>query len=198
MTNSPKKIFAEAGSNPRQDRLRQHVSRVDLSQIESAHRVVSAELYSLEAQRTFMRRFDLMQVNLHHVLVHGRSRAPQSLVSEAEERIRSQLEKSVGILNNAAALAERRLRDAGITSLDTDHLTPLDQHVKVFSSHGRRYLQLIGTFDQVLLMLGAAVRHGLMGTEEMDQQKVLLKTELRHVANLVRDLRNPPCARSEK
>jgi hypothetical protein len=159
---------------------------------------VSAELYSIEAQRTFIRRFDLMQVNLHHVLVHGGSRAPRSSVSETEERIRSQLEKSAGILNNAAARAERRLRDAGITSLDNDHLTPLEQQVKVFSSYGKRYLQLIGTFDQVMLMLEATVRHGLMGAEEMDKQKALLKTELRHVANLVRDLRNPPCARSAR
>jgi hypothetical protein len=68
MSNSQNKTSTETSSASGQDRLREHVSRVDLSQIESVHRDVSAELYSIEAQHAFKRRFYLMQVNLYHVL----------------------------------------------------------------------------------------------------------------------------------
>jgi hypothetical protein len=120
------------------------------------------------------------------------------LVDEIDERIRNQLEKSASILDSAAAQAERRLISAGITSLDTEHLTPLVLNVMVFSSYGKRYLQLIGTFDQTMLMLEATASHGLIGTEEMAQEKAQLKKDLQHFPNLVRDLRSPRCAGSGK
>src|SRR4051812_37779992 len=106
MPNSLEKTSAEAGFDPGHDRSGQHASRVNLSQIESAHRVVPVELYSIEAQRAFKRRFDLMQVNLYHVLVRSSPQVPRGLVAEAEGRVRSQLEKSAGILNDAATRAE--------------------------------------------------------------------------------------------
>jgi len=200
MPNFPKNTSdeAEAGSDPGHDRPRQRVGRVDLSQIESAHRVVPTELCSIEAQHAFKRRFDLMQVNLHHVLVRGGFGLSSGTLAEAEERIRSQLEKAEDILNDAAERTERRLVGAGITNLENYHMTPLVLQVKVFSSYGKRYLQLIGAFDQMMKMLDVTVRHGLISAEEVEHEKAKLKTELRHFANLVRDLRNPHCARSEK
>lgn len=163
-------------------------SRVNLSNIESAHRLVPIELHSDEAQHAFKRRFYMMQLNVNELLVHGFNRLPHSVVEEARELMRLQLEKSAATLNGAAIEAEQRLGSAGITALETYRQDPLVEPVMVFSRYGKRYLELICKFDMLMLMLAAMVIHKLISTVEMDQRKARLKTELRHVANLVRDL----------
>lgn len=173
--------------------LPQRSSRVNLSKIESASRIVSTVLHSDEAQRAFLRSFDKMQLDLDN-LRRRRNRFSPSILAEAERLIRVQIEKSTATLIGVTAQAERTLRSAGITELGSWRPDPPTLDAMVFSSDARRYLELICKFDLMMLILETMVIHELISTVEMAQLKARLKTELRHVAYRARDL----CSASNK
>jgi len=172
--------------------------RFSSSQIESAYREISIRLHSDEAQRAFKRGICKLQDRLHRIFVQGIRRPSPSQAAEAGERIRGQLDKSAEILNSAVSEASDSLTNAGVHDLGVSCSTPLILAVKVFTPYAKRYLELLGKYDQMILSLEKMAQYGLISTETVLKEKETAKKAVLYVDNLVRDLDNPRCAKSKK
>ena len=175
-----------------------HVSKINISHIESAHLKISIQLQTDDAKHAFARGIDKLQVRLHRIFRRGISRPPHSQVAEPEERIRRQLNKSAKILDSAVSEVTDRLTNAGVPDLGVNCSTPPILRVMVFTPQARRYLELLGKYNQMVLSLEKMARYGLISMEAVSKEKERAKKAVSYVDNLVRDLDSPRCAKSKK
>jgi hypothetical protein len=162
-------------------------SRVWSGHMESAFRIFPTQLYSEEALRVLDHKFDLVQVHIYAIEFYLWPRSLDRMADE-ERKIKSEIESCDAVFDHAIQHAEGRLRSAGITYRGTEDPATEVLHVPVYSYYGKRYLQLIGKFDQMMLLLNALLIHKLVGMKKMGRQKARLEKEVEKVANLVRDL----------
>ncbi|MEO3715603.1 DUF1845 domain-containing protein [Roseateles flavus] len=163
-------------------------SKVDFRRVEAASIKVVTRLTSAEGKRLFVRFFSTLQLNAHFISVLARTRLESSDVGKVEESIRARIDAAADALNKAIDGAEALFQAHGITSAATYDTLPLEIEVGIISSTGRRYLELLSKFDQVMPLLQTLEIHEVISTQALDLQRATLKRQVRDVANSARSL----------
>ena len=162
-------------------------AKVDFRRVESASRKIPTTFYSPEVKRLFVRYLNGMQLNIYLVSVIARAKLPHVVIEKVEGALKDQLEKLHADVNAAIDSAEALCKTHGITRLATYDTEPLAIEVKVISSFGRRYLELMTKVDQLMPMLETLAIDDVIEVAQLDLQKALAKKSVRQVAGAARN-----------
>ena len=162
-------------------------AKVDFRRVESASRKIQATFYSPEVKRLFVRYLNSMQLNTYLISVIARAKLPHGVIETVEGALRERLEKLHAEINEAIDSAEALCKVHGITRLATYDTEPLAIEVKVISSFGRRYLELMTKVDQLMPMLETLAIDDVIEVAQLDLQKALAKKSVRQVAGAARN-----------
>lgn len=166
----------------------------DMSHIESAYQTVSIELYSSTARKLFERRFDHVQIRLYKLLVQ----LPCRRAIGIEKQIKEELKKSDEILNSALVEAKDKLASVGVLDVVINRSALRVLNVKVFSACARRFLELLGKLDQMMLYLELMFRHELISNQEMVQAEKQAKAAVQRVDYFMLTLHDEAVERNQK
>ncbi len=173
-------------------------AKVDFRRVESASRKIQTTFYSPEVKRLFVRYLNTMQLNIYLVSVIARTKLPHVVIEKVEGALKERLENLHAEVNDAIDSAEALCKTHGITRLATYDTEPLAIEVKVISSFGRRYLELMTKVDQLMPMLETLAIDDVIEVAQLDLQKALAKKSVRQVAGAARNLRDLPPAPMSK
>ena len=162
-------------------------AKVDFRRVESASRKIQTTFYSPEVKRLLVRYLNSMQLNIYLISVIARTRLPHVVIEQVECALKAQLEKLHAEVNEAIDSAEALCKVHGITRLATYDTAPLAIEVKVISSLGRRYLELMAKVDQLMPMLETLAIDDVIEVAQLDLQKALAKKSVRQVAGAARN-----------
>lgn len=162
-------------------------TKADFRRIEAASVKMAAHFTSAEGKRFFVRLFSTLQLNAHFISVIARTKLDHDDIAKVEAALRERMEKVTEILNKAIDGAEALFQANGITSVATYDTKPLEIEVGVLSSSGRRYLEILGKFDQLMPLLQTLEIHEVITTQTVDIQRAGLKRQVRDVANAARN-----------
>src|SRR5450432_4246185 len=90
-------------------------------------------------------------------------------------------------MNEAIDGAETLCKTHGITRVATYDTEPLTIEVKVISSFGRRYLELMTKVDQLMPMLETLAIDEVIEVAQLDLQKALARKAVRQVSGAARN-----------
>ncbi len=162
-------------------------AKVDFRRVESASRKIQATFHSPEVKRLFVRYLNSMQLNTYLISVIARTKLPHVAIETVEGALRERLEKLHAEVNGAIDSAETLCKAHGITRLATYDTEPLAIEVRVISSFGRRYLELMTKVDQLMPMLETLAIDEVIEVAQLDLQKALAKKSVRQVAGAARN-----------
>lgn len=162
-------------------------AKVDFRRVESASRKIQATFYSPEVKRLFVRYLNSMQLNTYLISVIARTKLPHVVIETVEGALRERLEELHAEVNEAIDSAETLCKAHGITRLATYDTEPLAIEVRVISSFGRRYLELMTKVDQLMPMLETLAIDDVIEVAQLDLQKALAKKSVRQVAGAARN-----------
>ncbi|RCW65124.1 AcaB family transcriptional regulator [Pseudorhodoferax soli] len=162
--------------------------QADYRRVEVASIKIRTHFTSAEAKRMFMRMFSTLQLNAHFITVIARSRADHRDVEAVEATLRSEIEATKKMLNDAIDAAEKLFKAHGIDTAATYDTQPLEVEIGILSSNGRRYLEVIGQLDQLMPLLQTLEIYELISTEDLDKQRAALKRQIKGVATSARRL----------
>lgn len=162
-------------------------AKVDFRRVESASRKIQTSFYSPEVKRLFVRYLNSMQLNIYLISVIARTKLPHAVIETVEGALKERLEKLHAEVNEAIDSAEALCKVHGITRLATYDTEPLAIEVKVMSSFGRRYLELMTKVDQLMPMLETLAIDDVIEVAQLDLQKALAKKSVRQVAGVTRN-----------
>jgi len=162
-------------------------TKADFRRVEAASVKMAARFTSAEGKRFFVRLFSTLQLNAHFVSVIARTKLDHDDIAQVEAALRERMEKVSEILNKAIDGAEALFQANGITRVATYDTKPLEIEVGVLSSSGRRYLEILGKFDQLMPLLQTLEIHEVITTQSVDIQRAGLKRQVRDVANAARN-----------
>ena len=162
-------------------------TKADFRRIEAASIKMPARFTSAEGKRFFVRLFSTLQLNAHFISVIARTRLDHEDIAKVEAALRERMEKVTETLNKAIDGAEALFQANGITSVATYDTKALEIEVGVLSSSGRRYLEVLGKFDQLMPLLQTLEIHEVITTQTVDIQRAGLKRQVRDVANAARN-----------
>lgn len=163
-------------------------AKADFRRVEAASVKIATRFYSAEGKRIFVRMFSTLQLNTYFISVIARTRLEHDDVHKVETALRERMETASQALDHAADGAEALFAAHGINASATYDAQPLEIEVGVLSSMGRRYLEVIGKLDQLMPLLQTLEIHEVITTQALDQQRALLKRQVRDVANAARNL----------
>ena len=169
------------------ERILARETKADFRRIEAASVKMAARFTSAEGKRFFVRLFSTLQLNAHFISVIARTRLDHEDVAKVEAALRERMEKVTDTLNKAIDGAEVLFQANGITSVATYDTRALEIEVGVLSSSGRRYLEILGKFDQLMPLLQTLEIHEVISTQTVDIQRAGLKRQVRDVANAARN-----------
>ena len=162
-------------------------AKVDFRRVEGASLKMPTRFTSAEGKRSFVRMFNTLQLNTHFIAVIARTRLDHDDIGRIEATLRAQLDTVSANLNQAIDGAEALFQANGITSVATYDTKALEIEVGVLSSSGRRYLEVLGKFDQLMPLLQTLEIHEVITTQTVDIQRAGLKRQVRDVANAARN-----------
>src|SRR6266496_5959443 len=162
-------------------------AKVDFRRVESASRKIQVTFCSPEVKRLFVRYLNSMQLNTYLISVIARTKLPHVVIEQVEGALRQRLEKLHTEVNEAIDSAETLCKAHGITRLATYDTEPLTIEVRVISSFGRRYLELMTKVDQLMPMLETLAIDDVIEVAQLDLQKALAKKSVRQVAGAARN-----------
>lgn len=162
-------------------------TKADFRRIEAASIKMPARFTSAEGKRFFVRLFSTLQLNAHFISVIARTRLDHEDIAKVEAALRERMEKVTDTLNKAIDGAEALFQANGITRVATYDTKALEIEVGVLSSSGRRYLEVLGKFDQLMPLLQTLEIHEVITTQAVDIQRAGLKRQVRDVANAARN-----------
>ena len=180
-------IKADHGATNRKLLARQ--AAADLTRIESASRKISIHLSSPEGKRLYLRCFDITQMNLHFIAVFARMKLPGEDVDKVEQELRQLFDSRLAKLNQSLVDMEAKCQANGILDLATYDVEPMRIEAKVYSTLGRRLLEMIGKVDQLMPMLETLCIDEAISTSQLNIEKSRIKKNLRGVASATRMLR---------
>ncbi|WP_157691694.1 AcaB family transcriptional regulator [Noviherbaspirillum autotrophicum] len=163
--------------------------KADFRRVEAASRKIPTAFYSPEAKRLFVRCFNSLQLNAHFISVIARTRLPHAAVETVEAQLQQHLDRLAAELDKAIQGAEALCIAHGITSLASYDTAPLAIEVKVISTFGRRYLELLTRVDQLMPMLETLAIDGVIGLRELDRRKAQFKRAVRQAAGMARNVK---------
>ncbi len=170
------------------DRILAKAVKTDFRRVEAASVKLRTHLASAEAKRLFVRFFNTLQLNAHFISVIARTKLKHEDVERAEETLRERLVAASEVLNVAIDGAEALFKVNGIVHCATYDTAPLELDVGIISSNGRRYLELLHKFDQLMPLLQTLEIHEVITQREADMQRAGFKRAIRGVALTARNL----------
>ena len=171
--NGPANVRLDEGAVNQRILAREAVG--DYRRVEQASLKQGVSLKSPEAKRVFARYFHSLQINTHFISDITRIRLANEDVEKVEEAIRSSLSSLKEELVRAIEGARLLFKNEGITSEATYDTMPLEQQVGVVSSFGRRYLECLQQFDQLMPMLRTLEILEVITPTEVDRRRALFK-----------------------
>jgi hypothetical protein len=185
--NSPTLQIVKMDQGGVNERILAKETKADFRRIEAASVKMPARFTSAEGKRFFVRLFSTLQLNAHFISVIARTRLDHEDIAQVEAALRERMEKVTDTLNKAIDGAEALFQANGITSVATYDTKALEIEVGVLSSSGRRYLEVLGKFDQLMPLLQTLEIHEVITTQTVDIQRAGLKRQVRDVANAARN-----------
>jgi hypothetical protein len=161
-------------------------TKVGILRIEAASLKMPARFTSAEGKRYFVRLFSTLQLNAHFISVIARAKLDHEDIATIEAALRERMASVNDALDMAIAGAQALLRANGITSVTTYDSEPLEIVVGVLSSSGRRYLEVLGKFDQLMPLLLTLQIHEVITTQAFGVQRARAKRQVRDVATAAR------------
>lgn len=161
-------------------------AKADFRRVEAASLKLRTHFTSAEAKRLFVRMFNTLQLNAHFVSVIARTRIDHQEIEAAEAELRTDIDAVKNKLNQALDGAEALFKAHGISSFATYDTQPLEIDVGVLSSGGRRYLELLNQFDQLMPLLQTLEIHEVITTQALDIERAALKRQIKNIATLAR------------
>lgn len=171
--NGPANVRLDQGAVNQRILAREAVG--DYRRVEQASLKQYANLKSPEAKRVFARYFHSLQLNAHFISDIARIRLATEDVEKVEEAIRSSLVRVKDELISAIEGARLLFKNEGVTAEATYDTMPLEQQVGVISSFGRRYLECLQLFDQLMPMLRTLEILEVITPAEIDRRRALFK-----------------------
>ncbi|MBK8335090.1 MAG: DUF1845 domain-containing protein [Sterolibacteriaceae bacterium] len=171
--NGPANVRLDEGAVNQRILAREAVG--DYRRVEQASLKQIVSLKSPEAKRVFARYFHSLQLNTHFISDITRIRLATEDVEKVEEAIRSSLVRVKDELISAIEGARLLFKNEGITAEATYDTMPLEQQVGVISSFGRRYLECLQQFDQLMPMLRTLEILEVITPAEIDRRRALFK-----------------------
>lgn len=169
-------------------RLIARAGQTDLSRIESATRLINTTLTSPEAKRWFLRYFHMMQVNMHFISVTARTSLPAEQIDAAETQMMEMLVAVAALLDKEIVSTNKVFANNGIT-MGTYQAEPFNADVIVLSRFGRRYLELFGKVDLLMLMLEMLVMDEFIESPEQQKRKMRYKKAISGISSAARNLK---------
>jgi len=163
-------------------------AKADFRRVEAASVKISTRFYSAEGKRLFVRMFATLQLASYFISTIARTRLEHEDIQKIETALRDRMEAVAHTLDQAIDGAEALFSAHGINAAATYDAQPLEVGVGVLSSTGRRYLEVIGKLDQLMPLLQTLEIHEVITTQALDQQRALLKRQVRDVASSARAL----------
>lgn len=163
-------------------------AKADFRRVEAASFKMRTHFTSAEAKRLFVRLFNTLQLNAYFVSVIARSRLDHQEVEAAETALLQVIDVAKRKLDDALDKAEVLFKAHGIVSAATYDTRALEIEVGILSSTGRRYLEVLGRFDQLMPLLQTLEIHEVITVQSLDQQRVALKRQVKGVAFTARRL----------
>jgi len=157
-------------------------AKADYRRIEAASIKKLVCLSSAQGKRMFVRHFVTLQLHVHFIAVFARTRLDSDELEKVEEAIRSQLNTVHQSLLQAIDGIEHLFKEHGISTVATYDNQPLEIEVGVISSIGRRYLESIEMFDQLMPCFQTLEIYEVLTPKAIDTQVALLKRALRNVS----------------
>ena len=185
--------MAEGDANIRLDqgginaRILAKEAKVDFRRVESASRKIQTTFSSPEIKRLFVRYFNSAQLNSYLISVIARAKLPHAAIEKVESTLKTQLEKLHAEVKETIDGAEAMCKVHGITRLAAYDTESLTIEVKVISSFGRRYLELMTKLDRLMPMLETLAIDDVIEVSRLDLQKALAKKSVRQVAGAARN-----------
>ncbi|MFT3815712.1 MAG: DUF1845 domain-containing protein [Acidovorax sp.] len=161
-------------------------AKADFRRVEAASLKLRTHFTSAEAKRLFVRMFNTLQLNAHFVSVIARTRIDHQDIEAAEVELRTDIDAVKNKLNQALDGAEALFKSHGISSFATYDTQPLEIDVGVLSSSGRRYLEVLNQFDQLMPLLQTLEIHEVITTQALDIERAALKRQIKNIATLAR------------
>jgi hypothetical protein len=153
-----------------------------LERVESSRLPIRTVLHSPEGKRLFLRVFDSLQLSAHFVSVIARTGLPHEFVEKVEAEVLGLLEKTTTELNQAIDGAELLLKNNAIQALSRYAAEPMEFDAPVISSFGRRYLDVLVKFDQLMPLLETLAIYEVITEKEKDARKGIFKRVVKRVA----------------
>ncbi len=163
-------------------------AKADFRRVEAASLKVRTHFTSAEAKRLFVRMFNTLQLNAHFISVIARTRIDHQDIEKVEASLRADIDAAKDMLNQALDGAEALFKANGISSFATYDTQPLAIEVGILSSSGRRYLEVLNQFDQLMPLLQTLEIHEVITTQALDTQRATLKRRIKDIANSARRL----------
>lgn len=171
--NGPANVRLDQGAVNQRILAREAVG--DYRRVEQASLKQIANFRSPEAKRVFVRYFHSLQLNAHFISDIARIRLAAEDVEKVEEAIRSSLVRVKDELVSAIEGARLLFNNEGVTAEATYDTMPLEQEVGIISSFGRRYLECLQQFDQLMPMLRTLEILEVITPTETDRRRAQFK-----------------------
>lgn len=162
--------------------------KADFRRVEAASLKMRTRLTSAEAKRLFVRMFNTLQLNTHFISVIARTRLDHKEVEEIELELRTQIDAAKTKVGESIDGAEALFKAHCISSYATYDTQPLEIDVGILSSSGRRYLEVLSQFDQLMPLLQTLEIHEVITTRALDIERAALKRQIKNVATSARRL----------
>lgn len=163
-------------------------TKADFRRVEAASLKMRAHFTSAEGKRMFLRMFSTLQLNAHFVSVIGRTRLDHREVEAVEASLRADIESAKNKLNDAFDEAEAMFKANGISASATYDTQPLEVEVGILSSSGRRYLEVLNQFDQLMPLWATLEIYDVISPQTLDKQRGVLKRQIKSIATSARRL----------
>ncbi|WP_431261827.1 DUF1845 domain-containing protein [Roseateles chitinivorans] len=170
------------------ERILAREAKADFRRVEAASLKMRTHLTSAEAKRLFVRMFNTLQLNAHFISVIARTRLEHREIEAVEETLRKEIDAAKETLGQAIDGAEALFQVNGISSFASYDTQPLEIEVGILSSAGRRYLEVLDQFDQLMPLLQTLEIHEVITTKTLDIQRATLKRQIRNIATTARRL----------
>jgi hypothetical protein len=155
--------------------------------VESASRKIPVSVYSPEGKRLLVRHLNFMQLSMHFISVIARISLPNDVIENIEADIITLMEEVAAKVDKAIAEAEKACQAHGITKLATYDIEPLSLEMRIISTFGRRYLELISKVDLLMPMLETLAIEEIISIKEVGIQKGEFKHQIKRVVGAARN-----------
>lgn len=180
-------IIVTADNGGVNDRLVAKAVKADFRRVESASRKIPALVYSPEGKRLMVRHLDSLQLCMHFISVIARMSMPQELIEKVEGEIIALIEEVNATVDQAIVEAERACNAQGITKLATYDTEPLSLELRIISTFGRRYMELISKVDLLMPMLETLAIEEVISLKELGVRKGEFKHQIKRVVGAARN-----------